>query len=208
MDQETKLTYEEKKKLKEEQKEGARAASGRQKLAKRFTKIFISIAIVGLLGYGIYAFIKKNIPEGEDLSRTIPIMESRAHIPVGSGHEVYNSNPPTSGPHYEQTARSGFREDIVLDEHIIHNLEHGDVWVAYHPRVSEEIKNGLKQFAAAKVIIVPRAANETDIALSAWGRLDTFNIESGVFPEQRIRDFINRYTNKGPEKFPGVSGGV
>ena len=49
--------------------------------------------------------------------------------------------------------------------------------------------------------------NDTDIALAAWGRLDKFNLENNNFNKdnlnqikQRIKDFILRYENKGPEK--------
>jgi len=66
----------------------------------------------------------------------------------------------------------------------------------------------LKQFGAAKVIITPREANETDIAVAAWGRLDIFDIKNDTMPIERVKDFIKRYTNKGPEQVPGASGGI
>ena len=117
MDQgiEQKLTYEERKKIKEDEKEKNRQATTRGKTAARFLKLFIFIAILALIGYGVYSFLEKNIPRGEDLSMSIPVMESARHIKVGESHEPYNSNPPTSGPHYDQTARSGFRTDILPD---------------------------------------------------------------------------------------------
>lgn len=202
-----KQAYEERKKIKEEERAQKDNSFEKKKMASKFIKLLIWVAILVLIGYGIYAFIDRNIPKTEDLSVSIPIMGAE-HIAVNSSHEAYNSNPPTSGPHYAQTARSGFREDVIADEHIVHNLEHGDIWIAYHPRVSDDVKKKLKKFAGAKVIITAREANETDIALAAWGRLDTLNLEGGKFPEQRIRDFINRYINKGPERVPGMSGGV
>ena len=85
------------------------------------------------------------------------------------------------------------------DEQLIHNLEHGDIWIAYHPRINEEVRGELKDFAAAKVIVTSREANEFDISLVAWGRVDAFNLEVGL-DDQRINDFILRYINRGPEK--------
>ncbi|MDZ4231454.1 MAG: DUF3105 domain-containing protein, partial [Patescibacteria group bacterium] len=146
-------------------------------------------------------------PQGEDFSRAVPLMDTN-HIEVGSSLPEYTSNPPTSGPHYVQTARSGFREEVISDQHLIHNLEHGDIWITYHPSVSDEVKEELRQFAAAKVIITPRETNDSDIILAAWGRLDTFDVEDNAVPVERIKDFIKRYTNKGPEQVPGASGGV
>lgn len=175
---------------------------------KKLRNYAIAGVIILAAGFGIYLLARATAPKGEDFSRAIPIMKNINHVAVGSPLPQYTSNPPTSGPHYGQTARSGFREKAIADQNIIHNLEHGDVWIAYHPRVSDEIKKQLKEFGAAKVIITPRETNDTDITLAAWGRLDAFNIENNALPAERVSDFIKRYTNKGPERIPGASGGI
>jgi len=46
----------------------------------------------------------------------------------------------------------------------------------------------------------------------AWGRVDSFNLadstsslqEGGILPEERVKDFILRYINRGPEKIMPV----
>jgi len=207
MDQEnnTKKTYQEKKQMRDEQKQQARGASDKKRLYKRFLKFFVWAVILSLIGYGLYSFIKKNIPEGEDLSQKIPLMEIINHIAVGATHEEYNSNPPTSGSHYGNPAKPGFRDEVIADGNIIHSMEHGLVWVSYHPRIGEEAKK-LRDVSDTLAIIAVREANDTDIAIASWGRLDTFNLEDGTIDEddlKRIRDFINRHVNKGPERIPG-----
>lgn len=196
---------------KKEEQQGRKEQERRERQRARSLRIFRNYAIAAVIiiaiGYGIYLLSQSVAPKGEDFSRAIPLMEA-IHVAADSQLPEYTSNPPTSGPHYGQTARSGFREEAISDQHIIHNLEHGDVWIAYHPRVSDEIKQELKQFGAAKVIITPREANDSDIALVAWGRLDTFDTEGDIVPVLRIKDFIKRYTNKGPEQVPGASGGI
>ncbi|MBI1956977.1 MAG: DUF3105 domain-containing protein [Candidatus Niyogibacteria bacterium] len=199
--------YELRKEERQRQKEQERHAARSTRVIGRLRGYVIIAAVTVAVSYGIYFWAGSVAPKGEDFSRAVPSMGEN-HIAVGSALPEYNSNPPTSGPHYGQTAQSGFREEAIADQHIIHNLEHGDIWIAYHPRIADEIKEELKQFAAAKVIITPREANETDIALAAWGRLDTFNVENNGLPAQRINDFITRYINKGPEKVSGASGGV
>lgn len=169
--------------------------------------VIVGVIAVGA-GVGIYFWARSAVPKTEDLSIEIPVMENIGHIAVGSALPKYTSNPPTSGQHYSQTARSGFRDQPIADQNVIHNLEHGDVWIAYHPRVSDEVKNQLKKFGAAKVIITPREANDTDIALASWGRLDAFDIENNTLPAERVGDFIKRHSNKGPEQIPGASGGI
>lgn len=206
MDDSPEQSYQSKKDKRQEQKEEERRVMKQKRLGKSLRNYIIAAVIIAAIGFGLFFLGDSTAPEGEDFSSAIPILPAE-HVEVGS-HIAYNSNPPTSGPHYVQTARSGFREEAIPDQNIVHNLEHGDVWISYHPRVSDDIKEELKQFGAAKVIITPREANDTDIALAAWGRLDTFDIENDVLPVERIEDFIKRYSNKGPERIPGASGGI
>jgi len=200
-------TKQERRELRRQEKEAEQSARQRGRSMRKFRNYALVVVIIAAVGYGIYFLLKSAAPKEEDFSRAIPLMEA-SHIAVGSQLPEYTSNPLTSGPHYGQTARSGFRNEAISDQNIIHNLEHGDIWIAYHPRIAEEIVEELKQFGAAKVIITPREANETDIAVAAWGRLDTFNIENNALSIERIKDFIKRYTNKGPERVPGASGGI
>ncbi len=162
----------------------------------------IVIVLLVVVGGGVVAFLaQKTGPQGPDYSVFLPA-QSREHIEVGSAHEPYNSNPPSGGWHYALTAKKKYYTEPIPDENILHNLEHGDVWIAYHPRISQEAKDELKKFAFAKMLISPREANDTDIALTAWERVDAFNLEGGVIPDERIRDFIKRYRNRGPEQIP------
>ena len=201
--------YQSKKEAKQARKQAERHRRQRERVFRTVRMYSFIVLVTVAVGLSFYLWIDRTGPQGEDLSRSVPIMSDVSHVPVGQSEVIsYNSNPPTSGPHYAQTARSGFREVEIADGHIIHNLEHGDIWISYHPDVSDEVKDQLRQFGAAKVIITPRSSNETDIALAAWGRLDSFDVEDGTVPVQRIDDFIRRYTGLGPERIPGASGGI
>ncbi len=198
---ESKPTYESRKERRDRERAQERQAAKRTQSMKTAKSIVIGVVVVAAVAGGIWALVRSKTPQGEDLSRVVPEM-GREHIQVGAEHPPYNSNPPTSGWHYAVTARTGFRAEPIPDEYVIHNLEHGDIWISFHPRIPDAIKDQLKGFAATKVVITPREANEEDIALAAWGRVDTFNLENDALDEQRIRDFINRYINKGRERIP------
>ena len=200
-------SYQEKKEVREQQKDAVRNTQKRAKRAGQVKSIIIGVIVIAAAGVGVYFLVQDSTPMGEDFSRSVTIL-SAGHITPGSSLPEYTSNPPTSGPHYGQTARAGFREEAIVDQNIIHNLEHGGIWISYRPSVSEEIKEGLKKFKGGKIIITSREANEFDIALAAWGRIDTFNIEDGVLPKERIEDFIKRYTDRGPERVPGAIRGI
>jgi len=204
--------YEMKKAQKEKERGSYKEKKQESKIGKNFSKILLYSVIVGVFAGGIYYAINKNQPEGADLSKEIPLL-SRDHIAIPSPRPKYNSNPPTSGPHYPETAKPGFRKEEILDMYLVHNLEHGQVWISYKPTISEAIKEQLQEFDGSElVIITPRAENDSDITVAAWGRLDVFDIKGEMPTEEelvRIKDFIIRYKNKGPEKIPpGQHGGV
>ena len=171
----------------------------------------VAVAVIAV-GYGIYLLAQITAPKGEDFSRAIPALEDSDHIPDGAEPAVaYNSNPPTSGQHYGQPARPGFRKEKIPDGNLIHSMEHGLVLISYHPRIGAEVEK-LRDVTGPTTVIVGREANDTDIALAAWGRLDTFNLEDGIIDDndlRRINDFTKRYSNKGPERIPaGQHGGI
>lgn len=168
---------------------------------KKIIWTIIVVILIGLAGWGAVKLAKNAGPQSPDLS-VFYAAQSRDHIEVGTEHPPYNSNPPTGGWHYTLTAKKKYYTEPIPDENALHNLEHGDIWIAYSPKLTEEVKDQLKSYAFSKILISPREANDTDIALVAWERVDKFNLEGGSVPDERIRDFIKRYRNKGPEKIP------
>ncbi|MBI2674128.1 MAG: DUF3105 domain-containing protein [Candidatus Yanofskybacteria bacterium] len=205
------LTNKEKYELRRQEKGSEQARQDRKKTARRYFTRSLVLIIVVAVGYGVYLLSKSSEPEGEDFSRVIPDM-GRNHIPDGSAPSIaYNSNPPTSGDHYGAPARPGFRDEAIPDGNLIHSLEHGLVWVSYHPRIGEEAEK-LRDITGPTTVVMPREANDTDIAVASWGRLDMFNLEDGTLDAddlQRISDFVKRYSNKGPERLsPGQHGGI
>lgn len=172
-------------------------------------KFYFLVIILVLAGAGWWFVreVKERIPAVEDQSVVYSDL-GRDHIPVGAEHPAYNSNPPSSGWHYSETAKLGFYdvdEPTPADENIIHNLEHGEIWIAYRPSipVNYNVRGMLEDEFGNEplVIITPRSANDADVALVAWGRVDKWNApEDGALDTVRIRDFITRYRNRGPEK--------
>lgn len=128
--------------------------------------------------------------------------QGREHIGPGHTHE-YNSNPPTSGWHFSQPAEWGIYDKELPDEVLIHNIEHGGIWISYRPGIPDDIKKTLGGFYerfGRKIIVTPRAANDADIALAAWNRLEKFSVVE--LTDERVRAFIKAFRNKGPEFVP------
>jgi hypothetical protein len=118
------------------------------------------------------------------------------HIsPEQVGRRVdFSSTPPTSGPHLDQLARWGIHTEFIPHEVQLRNLEEGGVLVQYNCEC-EQLVNQLAKVVRRypdHVILAPYPIMESRIALTAWGRIDTFD----EFDETRILAFIEAYIGK------------
>lgn len=197
------LTKKERRELRREERRKEAEGAKRLQAIKKAGWWLVVVAVVVVAGVGFWVWAKRQAPKSPDFSRVFPEL-SRNHIQAGQTFRAYNSNPPTSGPHGSNPLARGIYDEEQPDGALVHNLEHGDIWIAYHPRTPEETVESLKEIADSynKVIMTVRSKNDTDIALVAWTRLDAFNLEDNPLDKKRVEDFIKRYRNKGPELVP------
>lgn len=187
----------------QDKKQSEQESRIRQAKRTRLVKNVLWIAIpAAILGVGVFWLIRSSGTISPGGPGVFYPEQGRRHVALGTAFD-YNSNPPTSGPHFASPEEWGVYDKEIPDQVLIHNLEHGGVWIAYRPGINQETVKKLEAIAkdyGRKVIMAPRAANDADIALAAWTHLDKFS--SGEFSEERVRDFIKAYRNKGPEFVP------
>jgi hypothetical protein len=189
---------------------GRRAKRNQQRMAarqaqRRKTRIFWIAAgvLVALASVGgiAWAALQSNQPApGQAVA-----IQGRDHIQLGQSHPPYNSDPPTSGWHYDQPVPAGFYDEPLADEKLVHNLEHGHVVISYDcskltdcDSVKAELRGLVDRFQGWKVVAVARENADAAIALTAWGRMDKLN----AYDEDRIVAFINYWRDRGPEATP------
>src|SRR3989338_8824047 len=190
--------------LRKRQEEVSKKRVGSFKTMRTIALALGGVVIIG----GIVFFFATNQKElSQDYSRQVAY-EGDTHVAEGTD-VTHQSNPPTSGNHWPVPLTDGVYKMEKPDEAVVHSLEHGRVWISYKPSLPANIVEQLENLGTGQALIVtPRSENETDIALAAWIRLDTFNLNSDrTLDEQRVKDFIKRYKNKGPEFIPGHGGG-
>ena len=124
---------------------------------------------------------------------------SRDHIQEGSEHEPYNSEPPTSGPHYASPAEAQFFESPVEPERVVHNLEHGQIVIWYQSDLPESTIDSLQEMvedAAPFVLATPYSGAEQPIVYTAWqNSLGCEQPSTAV-----LENFRERFQGQGPEK--------
>jgi hypothetical protein len=125
--------------------------------------------------------------------------QGAAHIGAGDPAPVYNSNPPTSGPHSSVAAACGIYREPVPDLNQVHSLEHGVVAIQYDPSLSEQDRARLEDFgrdAPSHIIVAPREGMDQPIALTAWTHrllLDQVDLAA-------VSAFYDLYAQFGPER--------
>jgi hypothetical protein len=176
--------------------------------ARRQRLSFIAVGVVVVLGVAVWlgrgALQSRSATAGLG-STALPIVDyaiqGRDHIQIAQPHPAYNSNPPTSGWHYPAPADWGFYNEELPDELLVHNLEHGGIWISFRSAEDTELINQLVALLRgyrSKVIITQRSRNDTPLAVAAWGHL----MKLDHYDNTAIVTFINRFKNQGPELFP------
>jgi uncharacterized protein DUF3105 len=133
--------------------------------------------------------------------------------PAGTSKK-WNTDPPTSGPHYGQTVIYGAYTELVEIGRLVHNLEHGGVFILYGNKVPEATVAQLQGFYdkhrnGSVMAPYPKLGNK--IALGAWlvdGLPQAASDRgSGVlakctrFDNEAFDAFFDAFQFKGPESF-------
>ena len=164
---------------------------------KKFLLIIIAVSIIILAGVVIFRDRIQEAPT--ELFGQKYEDEGKLHLQPGEQPPEYRVNPPVSGSHDPSPAEWGFYEQEVPDTKVIHSLEHGGIWVSYQPgTLNEEEINQLKELASKydqRLIVSPRAKNDTKIAVASWRyleKLDSLDLEL-------INNFLTTNVNQSPE---------
>ena len=151
-----------------------------------------------LIGAGVVALIAVPIVINTSQRTSLPgdafPSQGNTHIADGDTSTEYNSNPPTSGPHWETMANWGSYDFVVPDQVLLHNLEDGGVILWYALGSREENQARIRQLEEIarnfeSVIIAPRENLEAPFAATAWERRQLFNSAD----QAEMRTFIEAF---------------
>lgn len=198
MENETQNEYFQKK----ENKEKAANTKETRKKVKKFLVWALVVIAAGFFGWKTVGSIINDSKIAEVKGEFFSA-QSRDHISMGAAHSEYNSNPPTGGWHYGTPAQAGIYDKELADEQLLHNLEHGHIWFSYRPDLDSAVVDKLAEVAesyGSKMIMAPRAKNDSPIALAAWEYL----LKLDNYDEMQIKGFIKAHRDKGPEKIPAM----
>ena len=135
------------------------------------------------------------LPESEtDIEGVVAIaIDSADHV---NGDVEYSASPPAGGPHSSWWQNCGFYTESLREEHAVHSLEHGAVWVTYTDDAPADELDYLERLAGqnSHLLVSPYSQQDTAIVLSAWGR--QLALDSTGDP--RFLRFLETYLRDGP----------
>ena len=192
----------------------AREQQRRREVRRRYTRWAVAAAVIVAIGAAVGFFVVQRV---QSQPGKLVSIQGRDHINKGDRHVTYNAKPPTSGPHWnlpgEAPVSWGVYKEPIPDEAQLHNLEHGGVMIQYCrdcPDLASQLEefyerwwptNKLPLFPnSSKIVVAPYDGIQDGrrIALTGWGRIDTFD----EYDEPRMIRFLEAWLNKGPEPVP------
>ena len=100
----------------------------------------------------------------------------------------WNTVPPTSGPHYQVPAVWGVYTEPADQAQLVHNLEHGAIFIQYGAEVPQATVAQLKRFDTNTrgTIVAPFPALGERIALGAWATKDASRAHERHRPPREV----------------------
>ena len=140
------------------------------------------------------------------------------HSDVASPDQVmpqWNTDPATSGPHYVESAIWGRYSEPLEQARVVHNLEHGGVFIMYGDEVPEATVAQLSAFYDDHqngTILAPLPRLGDEIAIGAWVTEGAESIDGAErgrgflakcteFDEAAFSTYFDELQFKGPERF-------
>ena len=177
----------------------ARQEKLNQEKRKRNTMLIFPIVIL-IAAIGMFAFLRLRSVEG--------VTDFGAQ---DRGHDIEaefasNSLPPVGGTHDPSWQNCGIYSEPIDTGPAVHSMEHGAVWIAYHPDLPTEDVSVLEEMVRGNtyMLLSPFPNLESEVVATAWGvQLESDSVSDGL-----LEQFVDRYRGGGPEPGAPCDGGL
>ncbi|AGL20604.1 hypothetical protein L083_7094 [Actinoplanes sp. N902-109] len=175
----------------------------------------VVLIAAGIIGVGIYYGVKGSASWEDKVtaikgvvdyrSQKNPKIDSRNHV---DGPQTYVTNPPVGGDHNPtwQNCMGDVYPEPIANEHAVHSLEHGAVWVAYKQGLAADQVTKLQAKVQGQeyMLMSPVAGLDKNVSLQVWG----YQLKVDNADDSRIDEFIkDARLNASMEPGAACSGG-
>ncbi len=161
----------------------------RQRSMGRIGLAAVVVLVLAGIGFGIYSFANRAQPP-EGVQTFANLARDHVETPV-----TYEEIPPVGGVHSAVWQNCGFYDKPVGNEHGVHSMEHGAVWITYQPDLSADQVDILREQAQQSYVLVsPYTDLPSPVVVSAWG--NQLQLDSAT--DSRLDQFV-KYFREGPQ---------
>jgi hypothetical protein len=122
------------------------------------------------------------------------------HVP---GPVNYAVTPPVGGDHNAVWMNCGIYAKPVPNEHAVHNLEHGAIWITYQPSLPKSEVDALRAFVERQSVLTPSSGGAgsrymdltpypglpSPIVVTSWG----FQLKLTSPTDPRLQEFVSKF---------------
>jgi hypothetical protein len=168
------------------------SAAARADLQKRKRRKTIVTRVVGIgVALLIVGSIARWIMHDRELTAAITTSSYAAGL-HRSGQITYTELPPMGGAHHVVWQNCGIYEAPIHEEHAVHSLEHGAVWITYRPDLPPDQIEALRALARDDYMLLsPFPGLPAPIVVSGWNH--QLRVERA--DDAKLGAFISRYKN-------------
>ncbi len=168
----------------------------------------IAMALAGVVVVGIVGAVGYNIYQDQQDEKLLADVQTYEVVREHVGDPVsYEQTPPVGGPHFNAWQNCGYYPAPVQNEYAVHSLEHGAVWITYHPDLPPDQVSILRDKAEQSYVLVsPYTDLPSPVVASAWGV--QMQMESAT--DDALDAFLRQYRQgpQTPEPGAACTGGI
>jgi hypothetical protein len=157
----------------------------------------VAVVALAIIGFGVYSVVKGS-RSWEDKVADIkgvvnyraqknPQIDSQEHK---DGALTYVTSPPVGGAHNAtpQNCSGDVYDAPIANEHAVHSLEHGAVWVTYKQGLAADQVADLAKKVQGKdyMFMSPYAGLDKNVSVQVWG----YQLKTDDVNDPRIDEFV------------------
>jgi putative peptide zinc metalloprotease protein len=166
-----------------------------------------SVAALAGVAFLAVLWIPRLVLPEEPLPPGVQSFEVRSRVHVTTP-VAYRQTPPVGGDHAPIWQNCGFYDAPIANENGVHSLEHGAIWITYHPDLPQEQVALLRRLAHNEryVLVSPYHDLPSPVVASAWGRQARLASADDPLLERFIHRF--RFGRQAPESGGPCANGI